>query len=352
MVHWSRLITALGGLFVVIAAWRVIFSVVAGTPFTTALIDFVQIGLLGLALLYGGYRLPKTGLDPATYPRIVAWCLAAVGVMTVAISLRIVDPGATIEGPLWSAALAMALGGLIGLAIGVSEAQAVTRAREAEQHKQQLQQQNDRLEGFSKMLAHELRNPLSIAQLHLRAVAEGDDEAFDRVDHAHERIDEIISVLLLTARTGETATPGELIAIADAATDAWADVDSPSATLVVETEQSIRVDPVHFHHLLENLFKNAVDHGGDDVTVRVGDLEDGFFVADDGPGIPPEDHEAVVDAGYTTAEDGIGFGLSFVTQIADAYDWEFTVTESDSGGAQFECTAADVPVSEETPQRS
>lgn len=72
----------------------------------------------------------------------------------------------------------------------------------------------------------------------------------------------------------------------------------------------------------------------------VGDLPTGFYVADDGCGVPDEDRDAVFDAGYTTAggEGGTGLGLAFVRELADVYEWTYDVTESESGGAQFEFT--------------
>lgn len=358
---WPRIISAVGGLFVAIAVWRVFFSVLEETSLTPAVLDFFKIGLPGIVLLYGGYRLHHSGVHPETYSQIAIWCLGAVGVMTVAISLRIVDPSVTTDGVLWSITITMAIGILGGFAIGMNEAQTTTRAREAEQHnrevkqhnrevkqhKHRLQQQNERLEGFSKMLAHELRNPLAIAQIRLNDFADGNDEAFDEVEQAHNRIDEIISVLLLTARVDEATLEGEVVAISDVATDAWAALVSGQARLVIETEQIIYVDPVHLYHLLENLFSNAIENNHEGVTVRIGDLDGGFYVEDNGRGIPEEDRGAVFDAGYTTGEVGIGFGLSFVAQITNAYGWECDLTESESGGARFEWTSVDVAATSE-----
>lgn len=90
--------------------------------------------------------------------------------------------------------------------------------------------------------------------------------------------------------------------------------------------------------LLENLFRNAVEHGGPDVTVEVGALEDGFFVEDDGPGIPSDARDEVFDVGYSSADDGSGFGLSIVRRIATAHGWDISVTEGTDGGARFEIT--------------
>jgi signal transduction histidine kinase len=96
---------------------------------------------------------------------------------------------------------------------------------------------------------------------------------------------------------------------------------------------------------------DAPEPGDRSVTVTVGDLSDGsgFYVADDGPGIPEAERERVVDTGYSTSENGTGFGLSIVTEVAEAHGWELTLTESDDGGARFEIrgveTVADDDVS-------
>ncbi|MFB6130585.1 MAG: sensor histidine kinase [Salinigranum sp.] len=89
---------------------------------------------------------------------------------------------------------------------------------------------------------------------------------------------------------------------------------------------------------MENLFRNAVEHGPPGVTVRVGALDDepGFYVADDGPGISRDERERVFERGYTTADSGTGYGLSIVSEIANAHEWSLSVSESDADGARFE----------------
>jgi len=110
------------------------------------------------------------------------------------------------------------------------------------------------------------------------------------------------------------------------------------ATLVVESDQRIQADRSRLQQLVENLVRNAVEHGGADVTVTIGALEDGFYAEEDGPGIPTENRDAVFEMGYSTIEDGTGFGLSIVNQIADAHGWTVHVTEGSDGGARFEIT--------------
>jgi K+-sensing histidine kinase KdpD len=75
-----------------------------------------------------------------------------------------------------------------------------------------------------------------------------------------------------------------------------------------------------------------------DVGVVVVDESDREFMADDGPGIPPDEREAVFESGYSTEPDGTGFGLAIVERVADAHGWGVTITDSEAGGARFEFT--------------
>ncbi|MFB6206281.1 MAG: sensor histidine kinase [Haloglomus sp.] len=102
-------------------------------------------------------------------------------------------------------------------------------------------------------------------------------------------------------------------------------------------------DRIRLVEAFENLFQNAVDHAGADVTIHTGPLESGrgVFVADDGPGIPPDRRAAVFEHGHTTSADGTGFGLTIVRRIVEAHGWEITIAESRAGGARFELSGVD-----------
>lgn len=122
----------------------------------------------------------------------------------------------------------------------------------------------------------------------------------------------------------------------------WEMVPEERATLTVETDRTVSADRSRLRQLLGNLFANTAEHGGRDVTVRVGSLTDGFYVADDGVGIPEEEREDIFEPGYSTTADGTGFGLRIVKKIADAHGWDIKVTGSDNGGARFEITEVDI----------
>jgi signal transduction histidine kinase len=95
--------------------------------------------------------------------------------------------------------------------------------------------------------------------------------------------------------------------------------------------------------VFENLFRNAIEHGGTDVTVRIGRLAgDGIYVEDTGPGIPEADREAVFEPGHTSATGGTGFGLTIVKRIAEAHGWEVEIVAGTNGGARFEFTGINI----------
>jgi signal transduction histidine kinase len=216
--------------------------------------------------------------------------------------------------------------------------QATVKLRE---HEQQLRQQNDRLESFASLVAHELRNPVAIGQIYSQQLPDdADAESVDHVAAAFDRIEDMIDILLVVTRGDEAVSDATPVELADAAHAAWAKAETADARLEVTLSQTIPVDETYIGHLFRNLFENAVEHGMYDVTVTVGGLPTGFYVADDGSGIAADERDRIFEAGYTTVADhgGTGVGLAFIRALADVYGWTCTVTESDEGGARFEFT--------------
>ncbi|MEZ3144084.1 GAF domain-containing protein [Halobaculum sp. MBLA0143] len=209
---------------------------------------------------------------------------------------------------------------------------------ERKERERELRHQNERLDEFASVVSHDLRNPISIADGWLdMARKTGDPDHFDRVQEAIDRMEALVEDLLTLAREGEVvgdAAPVELAAVAESA---WGHVDTANATLDTGDTDGLTVeaDADRLSELFENLYRNAVEHGGPDVAVRVARTESGFVVADDGPGVPEEERDEVFDAGVTHSEDGTGFGLPIVRRIAEAHGWSVDLDESSAGGAAF-----------------
>ena len=208
------------------------------------------------------------------------------------------------------------------------------RARERE-----LTRKNARLEQFASVVSHDLRNPLNVAQGRVdlaRETVESEDLA--RADAALDRCQALIDDLLALARGGDDIGETDAVDLASFGRRCWETVATADATFAVTTARVVRADTSRLRQLLENLFHNAVEHGGDGVRVTLGALPDGFYVADDGPGVDPDARERVFESGHSTKPDGTGFGLNIVAQVAEAHGWSVVVTENEGGGARFEIT--------------
>lgn len=211
---------------------------------------------------------------------------------------------------------------------------------------QKRQRRLEQLDQFASVLSHDLRTPLSVAAGRLELARQDPENAaehLDRVDEAHGRIEALIDSLLLLAQEGDVVSEMRTVRLESTLTLAWGLVELPAAQLAVEGDLGkTAADAERLQTLFENLFRNSLEHGGPDVTVTVGPLDDGFYVADDGPGIPASERERVFEYGHTTAEAGSGFGLSIVWNIADAHGWTLTLTDAEMGGARFEFTGLSI----------
>lgn len=207
---------------------------------------------------------------------------------------------------------------------------------EEHQSVRQLQRQNERLDQFASMISHDLRNLLSLAMGQLSEYRDtGDASNLDEAEDSLRRIDELSGDLLMVARSESPPDECVQVNIEDIAWKAWQLVDSRSARLETGAG-TVSCDPGQLQALLENLFRNAVGHGGAHVTVRVMPTGNGFYVEDTGSGIAPEIRHEIFDHGFSTGYGGTGVGLTIVRRVAESYGWEVSVSESPERGARFE----------------
>ncbi|RJX44908.1 hypothetical protein DM826_02060 [Halonotius aquaticus] len=227
---------------------------------------------------------------------------------------------------------------------------------EQKARQRQLQEQNEYLDEFASIISHELQSPLNVAIARLKLIKrEYENERIDELDQALGRMDTLIEDLLTMARSSQSIEDTDPVALETAAKTAWtySDIDHCELTVSIPDSLLIEADRDRLFEVFENLYVNAAEHNDTPVSVRVGLLgadntppgdarRSGFFVADDGKGIPADKQDTLFQSGYTDKTSGSGFGLAIVQEIISAHGWEITVTESTDGGARFEISGVDL----------
>lgn len=219
---------------------------------------------------------------------------------------------------------------------------ALERARREEElaaRTAELERQNDRLDDFASTVSHDLRNPLTIATGHLENlephVDDGGDQNLEEIAWALDRMDDLIENVLALARSGQRLTTTEPVDLGGVIHRAHRAVD-PALEVVREVPlPTVEADEDRLLVCFENVFRNAREHAGDDVTITIDATEDGFAIGDDGPGVPPAERGDILESGYSTAPEGTGFGLAIVSEVIDAHGWSIAVDESEAGGLRL-----------------
>ncbi|ERH10421.1 MAG: PAS sensor histidine kinase [halophilic archaeon J07HX64] len=224
---------------------------------------------------------------------------------------------------------------------------ALTRVEQLDRlrsREQELQRERDRLDEFAGFVSHDLRSPLTVATGRLELLADDcTSPHLPSIEQALERMDQLIADVLELARQGATVGATVPVDLEELTTQCWRNVDTAEAELSIQETNSISADRSRLASAIENLLRNAIEHGGESVAITVGTLEDepGFYIADDGPGIPDARQDQIFDSGHSTTDDGTGLGLAIVRQIVEAHGWEIRVCESVDGGTRFEISGVE-----------
>ncbi|MEF8780541.1 MAG: ATP-binding protein [Haloferacaceae archaeon] len=212
----------------------------------------------------------------------------------------------------------------------------------------ELAWQRERLEEFRRVVSHDLRTPLNVAQGYLAQSLDpdaggtpGDVDALDRVTDSLDRLESFAGDLDALERQGRPVEEFEPVELAAVAESSWQRVGTGDATLRVHADGVVLGDDDRLSATFRELYRNAVEHAGPDVTVRVCDRPGGFAVEDDGPGIPDGRREDVLEAGVSERRDRTGFGLALVKHAARAHGWDVSLREGAGGGARVEFEGVD-----------
>lgn len=197
----------------------------------------------------------------------------------------------------------------------------------------------DRNDQVADIISHDLRNKIGIVRGRLElAQRDGDLEQLEDISLALDSLESIVDMVVTIARSGEPIDSLEAVRLDKAAETVMEALSEPNATLSVRASATIMADRGCLEQILDNVFRNAVDHSPGPVLIEVGLLESGFYVADDGPGISEKHREDVLNPGVSTAEDHQGTGLTIVERLASAHGWTVELTESLGEGTRVEFT--------------
>lgn len=241
--------------------------------------------------------------------------------------------------------------------ISQQKRQEVELQREVQQltaETRQLEHEREKLEQFASVLSHDLRNPISIAEGYLAQIkTEDNEENVEVIERALSRMNALIDDTLTLKEQTEPVEDVTHRSIAGLAESAWEFVDTGDSELRVVDRFELLCHEDRTSRLLENVFRNAIDHNEQPVVIRVGihdtlttstrgDTKKAFFISDDGCGIPEDKREQMFEVGETTSREGTGLGLPIIKRIAEAHGWNVQAVESFDGGAKFVFTNVDI----------
>ena len=172
---------------------------------------------------------------------------------------------------------------------------------------------------------------------------ESNPELIERIRHNLDTMNSLIRQFLQFSRGVDGELPVQL--------DLWQMIESLAADLKLEGSD-LRLhrynppcvyfaDAVALERVLANLLKNAVQHGNGkpiDIDLHCTENEVAIEIADRGPGIPPEEVEAVFQPFHRLASSngqaagGSGLGLAIVNQIALKHNWKIQLLPREGGG--------------------
>lgn len=213
-----------------------------------------------------------------------------------------------------------------------------TDITEQKRREQELKRQNERFDELASIISHDLQTPLETVRGRVELAYEtGETSHLENALDGLERVTELRENLVEMLRAREIVGDTEEVDIGAIAESVWRTVNTPAETsFEVRGSPLVQADQNAVSRLIENLLSNSVEHGPSDTSVWVGECDGGFYVADDGNGIAPDDREDVFTTGFTTKAGGTGIGITSVQQIVEAHGWDIEITDSVEGGARFE----------------
>jgi len=212
-----------------------------------------------------------------------------------------------------------------------------------------LKQHESKIEFFNSILRHDVLNGMTV--INSRAELLTDELSGSQAAHAETILDwgeDIVSLTekirtVLSALSADQPIDGQPVQIGPVVDSVLDRVATAGGNHSIETDLdwgiSVRAGNL-FEDVVKNILLNAVQHAGTnpniEITTETTDSLVQLRIADDGPGIPPEQREAIFKEGEASSQaTGTGFGLFFASVMISNYNGDIWVEDSDLGGSEF-----------------
>lgn len=207
-------------------------------------------------------------------------------------------------------------------------------------------------------LAHDFRTPLTVIAGELEALGDDAPGVARALAETH-RLDRMMDDLLGAARieSGAVLPRLEAVDLVDVVSAAWDALALAPEKPILHRDipadlPLVWTDPVLLRHILVNLIDNAARHAASYIAISAARNGEriSLSIADDGPGIAPEERERIFGR-FTRVEGGdrhggSGLGLAIVKGFADALHMNVSISDRPGGGA---CFALSLPLLDDRP---
>ncbi|HJV14870.1 MAG TPA: HAMP domain-containing sensor histidine kinase [Propionibacteriaceae bacterium] len=221
-----------------------------------------------------------------------------------------------------------------------------------------VEQATERQREFVADASHELRGPLtrlrSVLEVSIAHPAAAEPEATYRsVLSDIKKLQELVDDLLFLARSesGRQDVPEVSVDLDDLVLEEVRELRARGRIRVDASAVSaarVRGDAKQLKRAISNLVSNAERHAATTIRfeLRESDGQSELVIADDGPGIPEEQRDAVLQR-FTRLDDarsrdsgGAGLGLAIVHDIVARHSGTISIGTSETGGARMILTFA------------
>ncbi len=210
----------------------------------------------------------------------------------------------------------------------------IVYAMERHESKQRIEEVAEALRVINKLIRHDIINKLQVAQSALSLAQDDADEAM--MQKAMDRVGDTISLLHRMKELEQLVASSKTVQEYDARQVAEEVADRFDVSISLEGDCAVTADKA-LYSVMENLLRNAVDHGGSthvDISMQPHDGTCEIRVADNGSGIDDAIKQRVFNEEFSSGGSaGSGLGLYIVKKTMERYGGRVAIEDNDPQGA-------------------